>query len=73
MYYGLKHKNHNGNDVRKCGNWRKYHKYCLQNGYAKIIDGEFVFIEKKIGRNEKCPCGSNKKYKKCCLNKMKGT
>jgi hypothetical protein len=21
---------------------------------------------KKIGRNEKCPCGSGKKYKKCC-------
>ena len=21
----------------------------------------------KIGRNEKCPCGSNKKYKNCCL------
>ena len=21
---------------------------------------------KKIGRNEKCPCGSDKKYKKCC-------
>jgi len=25
---------------------------------------------KKIGRNEKCPCGSGKKYKKCCLNKL---
>jgi uncharacterized protein YecA (UPF0149 family) len=23
----------------------------------------------KIGRNEPCPCGSNKKYKKCCLPK----
>lgn len=23
----------------------------------------------KIGRNEPCPCGSNKKYKKCCLGK----
>ncbi|GAB54794.1 hypothetical protein GPUN_0654 [Glaciecola punicea ACAM 611] len=20
----------------------------------------------KIGRNDLCPCGSNKKYKKCC-------
>jgi uncharacterized protein YecA (UPF0149 family) len=20
----------------------------------------------KIGRNDACPCGSNKKYKKCC-------
>ena len=22
----------------------------------------------KIGRNELCPCGSGKKYKKCCIN-----
>ena len=22
--------------------------------------------EKKVGRNEKCPCGSDKKYKHCC-------
>ncbi|NLC12153.1 MAG: hypothetical protein GX767_07880, partial [Firmicutes bacterium] len=21
---------------------------------------------KKVGRNEPCPCGSGKKYKKCC-------
>ena len=21
----------------------------------------------KYGRNEKCPCGSGKKYKKCCM------
>ena len=25
--------------------------------------------EKKIGRNDPCPCGSGKKYKKCCLKK----
>jgi peptide deformylase len=23
----------------------------------------------KIGRNDMCPCGSGKKYKKCCINK----
>ena len=23
--------------------------------------------EKKVGRNDPCPCGSGKKYKKCCL------
>ena len=28
-----------------------------------------VRAEPKIGRNEPCPCGSGKKYKKCCLNK----
>ena len=25
-----------------------------------------VTIDKKIGRNEPCPCGSGMKYKKCC-------
>ena len=24
------------------------------------------FSEKKVGRNDKCPCGSGKKYKHCC-------
>ena len=28
--------------------------------------------KKKIGRNEHCPCGSGKKYKKCCLDKDTG-
>lgn len=26
----------------------------------------FVREEKKVGRNDPCPCGSGKKYKKCC-------
>lgn len=25
--------------------------------------------DKKVGRNDPCPCGSGKKYKFCCLNK----
>lgn len=25
-----------------------------------------MIAEKKVGRNEPCPCGSGKKYKKCC-------
>lgn len=28
-----------------------------------------IIRDKKIGRNEPCPCGSGKKYKKCCMNK----
>jgi preprotein translocase subunit SecA len=23
-------------------------------------------VKKKVGRNDPCPCGSGKKYKKCC-------
>jgi len=25
-----------------------------------------IVSDKKVGRNEPCPCGSGKKYKKCC-------
>lgn len=28
---------------------------------------EITGSEKKIGRNDPCPCGSGKKFKKCCL------
>lgn len=31
-------------------------------------DNEPYTSPTKIGRNEPCPCGSGKKYKKCCLN-----
>jgi len=27
---------------------------------------EPIRVEKKIGRNDPCPCGSGKKYKQCC-------
>lgn len=33
------------------------------NRSKTVVKGE------KIGRNDSCPCGSGKKYKKCCLNK----
>ncbi len=31
-----------------------------------MVSGPPVRKEKKFGRNEPCPCGSGKKYKKCC-------
>ncbi len=30
------------------------------------LSGTYIREERKIGRNEPCPCGSGKKYKKCC-------
>lgn len=39
-------------------------------GYLPPIDEPDVFLDRpaprKVGRNEPCPCGSAKKYKKCC-------
>ena len=39
----------------------------LSKVYAKQRPKEpILHIPKKVGRNEPCPCGSGKKYKKCC-------
>ncbi len=41
--------------------------------YSHSGNGESQPVKKegkKIGRNEPCPCGSGKKYKKCCANKQ---
>ena len=35
------------------------------------ISRPFVRDMSEIGRNEPCPCGSGKKYKKCCMGKDK--
>ncbi|MDO4798904.1 MAG: SEC-C metal-binding domain-containing protein [Bacillota bacterium] len=35
----------------------------------EYIDSVTAKSEKIAGRNDPCPCGSGKKYKKCCLNK----
>ncbi|WP_066368480.1 SEC-C metal-binding domain-containing protein [Neobacillus fumarioli] len=40
-----------------------------QKAFLKLPDRKEIeqfSIKKKIGRNDPCPCGSGKKYKKCC-------
>jgi uncharacterized protein YecA (UPF0149 family) len=49
---------------------------------SKVFEVMMGFVSKKedkklvenvdfsnVGRNDKCPCGSGKKYKNCCMNK----
>ena len=31
--------------------------------------GTIVRTKPKVGRNDPCPCGSSKKFKKCCIDK----
>ena len=47
-----------GSFVRHLGGYLEYQIW--MSGIAPV---------KKIGRNDPCICGSNKKYKKCCLTK----
>jgi len=37
-----------------------------QNTQDKVPQKEIKFKDKKVKRNDPCPCGSGKKYKKCC-------
>jgi len=44
-----------------------------QDAFGRTL-GEMAVLKKtptkdKVGRNEPCPCGSGRKYKKCCQNK----
>ncbi len=41
---------------------------CFDNPEKENYSNQKVNTNKKIGRNEPCPCGSGKKFKKCCLN-----
>jgi len=35
--------------------------------HPRFIVGHAHLTPKKVGRNDPCPCGSGKKYKKCCM------
>ncbi len=46
--------------------------FTMVNDVVKEMNGWACFRDKragaeKVGRNDACPCGSGKKYKKCCL------
>ncbi|MHC1743448.1 MAG: SEC-C metal-binding domain-containing protein [Syntrophobacteraceae bacterium] len=40
----------------------------FQNSQRELAMGDQLVMH-QIGRNEPCPCGSGKKYKKCCMSK----
>ena len=33
---------------------------------VRVVHGDKELVE-KLGRNDLCPCGSGKRFKKCCL------
>lgn len=41
----------------------------VQIGAANISVRKPIVVKPKVSRNSPCPCGSGKKYKKCCINK----
>ncbi|HHB77055.1 MAG TPA: zinc chelation protein SecC [Desulfobulbus sp.] len=46
--------------VREAGRWYYFDGEIIESG---------LLPQAKVGRNAPCPCGSGRKYKKCCLNR----
>jgi len=57
------------NTILKVGLTPKIPKQSLISSKPSTISVRPPSLKKKPGRNDPCPCGSGKKYKKCCLPK----
>lgn len=55
---------------KQAGQLHEVSSFRHEDGHWYYVDGQSKKNETirsdKIGRNEPCPCGSGKKYKKCC-------
>ena len=52
-------------DEKEVKKWLKKHPEAVNGGEAHKIE-TFKRGGPKVGRNDVCPCGSGRKYKKCC-------
>ncbi|RCW74995.1 SEC-C motif-containing protein [Saliterribacillus persicus] len=67
--YDVMKNNEEFNESRFCEKLDLLPKYYLQKSSDLVSEEKTQIIvrnEQKIGRNALCPCGSGKKYKKCC-------
>ena len=63
---------HNANEVRQANDPRRMDMSKFETGREEALRSsepqksvQPVRVEKKVGRNDPCPCGSGKKYKNC--------
>lgn len=64
-------------EARRIQDERKMFTRVTQSEYNDVEYPEVTYmdtdisppIEERIGRNDPCPCGSGKKYKKCCIDR----
>jgi len=50
------------------GQMHERSRFVREDGQWFYLDGEMLPLlpQEKVGRNEPCPCGSGRKFKKCC-------
>ena len=56
FYYDANPWEYNEEDEQACADFRSRHNTKIRS----------INRDKRIGRNDPCPCGSGLKYKKCC-------
>jgi preprotein translocase subunit SecA len=60
---------------REAADWEKRNTLAKEQYMENFLKEAGITLNKKklvgpkVGRNDACPCGSGKKYKKCCMNK----
>jgi hypothetical protein len=50
--------------------YQMFKEHIKTNATGGEAKGDLPVKSEKIGRNQPCPCGSGKKYKKCCMGKL---
>lgn len=66
-------------EARRLGKLRQ--EYFIADTYGDVeikmddrlseLKGETLVRRVKIGRNQLCPCGSGRKFKKCCVHRAR--
>lgn len=51
-------------------NYLQFATTCKEVRKKKLDRQQFLETHRRVGRNDRCPCGSGKKFKKCCLNEV---
>ena len=54
---------------RKKSDWAEMGEALVDDIITAPAEDPYVRENEKIGRNDPCPCGSGKKFKKCCMGK----
>ncbi len=61
VHFGATHRDGDGFAVLE-----ERSRFVRENGHWFYLDGQHTVTPLKPGRNDPCPCGSGRKFKKCC-------
>ena len=68
FFYRLSYTDRRGIEAARNDLWGEYSHG--EEGHLEHQREMFRIGQQNPGRNERCPCGSGKKYKKCCLDEV---